>query len=420
MINQKGGFYVKIHKNMFDNLAHLSGKISNTACAVIGLNTLGVDKDIIEKAIELVGEDGSYGLYRKNTLKFYEEYLKRIREGKTDDRNIKYITDGYFDVYESLDDDIIETSFIVKSNVGFHLEPPDQKRLYDWLKERIPIGTATLLFLPGHISIVGKTGYSGDIFIIDPQLSGEGGKETLKSIRRQFTGSTMSVTRPVTGIHRGLEAVGKYLSYNFMNGMLDKDRRIAIPHRRILLDYREPQMPTEQIFKAPLLGRIPSVKLSVEEILGSLGLKKPLITIAKKAGKKGAREILNHIKNIEDTLGITAWEGIFIPEMFNISENYRELTYDLVGNVIDRQGLENPRDIEISIDKQIKEVFGERGPEIVKDAIIAGKIKNIEELGNFAKEFELDTQKGGSISYIKYLMKPRTNVIPGKFSLKNN
>ena len=82
-----------------------------------------------------------------------------------------------------------------------------------------------------------------------------------------------------------------------------------------------------------------------------------------------------------------------------------ELTYDLVGNVIDRQGLEN-LDIEISIDKQIKEVFGERGPKIVKDAI-AGKIKNIEELGNFAfKEFELDTQKGGSISYIKYLMKP--------------
>ena len=148
MINQNGGFYVKIHRNMFNNLVHLSGKISNTACAVIGLNTLGVDKDIIEKAIELVGRDGSEGLYRKSTLKFYEEYLKRIREGKTDDRNIKYITDGYFDIYESLDEEIVESSFTVPADVGFHLEPSDQKRLYDWLKERIPIGTATLLFLP--------------------------------------------------------------------------------------------------------------------------------------------------------------------------------------------------------------------------------------------------------------------------------
>ena len=53
MINQNGGFYVKTDKRMFNYLTHLSGEISNTACGVIGLNMLGVDKDIIEFGFNL-------------------------------------------------------------------------------------------------------------------------------------------------------------------------------------------------------------------------------------------------------------------------------------------------------------------------------------------------------------------------------
>ena len=413
MINQNGGFYVKTDKRMFNYLTHLSGEISNTACGVIGLNMLGVDKDIIESAIKLVGKETARGLYRDKILEFYQEYINRIKEGKTSDRNIKLISDTLIDPLDEISETILDKSENVPNDFPYILSTEQITYFYNWLKRRIPKGTATLFFVPGHVSIVGKTFNEEDIFVIDAQLGGEGGKETFKPINRQFTATTMSESRPVTGIHRGQENLGKYLNYFFSSAVLDKYRYIAIPHRRILLDYRPPQVPTEQIFPPFFLGRQPSVQFTVDEALANIGLKSGIIKVARDIGKKNAFEILKLVKQLENHSGKSFFSDEFIPEIFDIIHDYKPIAYELIGAAID-EGSRTPSSINNNIINEFKKALGESGPEIIKKAIEEGRVNKIEDLLLLTEE-----QTGSSRQlYLKELFKSRTNVKPGKFALK--
>ena len=116
-----------------------------------------------------------------------------------------------------------------------------------WLKQHIPEGYITMIGIPGHWVILGRTRNRGDLIIIESQQGGDGG-----------VGSTYSCGN--AGIYIGDREVIQYLEDTFRNsGDIFDNADIYVPNQSIGISAVEPKYQEERYVK-PLsrLARQPS------------------------------------------------------------------------------------------------------------------------------------------------------------------
>lgn len=207
MSNQKGGVYVKLTSEMQKQLHEVRTSSSNNACGACAINSMGLSEDIV---LGLRDDAERYdGVTRDDMLQALRNYADEVTSDwssraiiRNDGREIEWISSENFKDY-----------IITNEN---------KEKLKKWLKKNIPSGYATVIYIPGHFTVIGKTAVQENLFIIEPQQGGEEGY-----------GSEYDVDG--TGIYEGDEQVIKYLADNHKIQCKWGDHRYYIPKPGLLL-----------------------------------------------------------------------------------------------------------------------------------------------------------------------------------------
>ena len=246
MINQKGGVFVRLSKKQLERLYEVRKPSSNTACGANALNILGLDFDIIQT----LGEGGRSGESQRQVLEQLRRFINKVGRRET----YRYVDQSYSGRLEWID----SMAFSVPlSKSGKYKKAPTNKernmwkgwtitekaRIISWLKSNIPVGYITILGIPGHWVVVGRTANEGELIIIESQ---QGGQEGWKS----------QYTHGGAGIYIGNEAV-EYLEETFRSQGDAWDNWLIIPSQVMLLDAAEPAYQCEASIK-PNMSRQPS------------------------------------------------------------------------------------------------------------------------------------------------------------------
>lgn len=362
MINQKGGVFVRLSNYQIEKLYEVRKRRSNDACGANAFNILGIDRDIIETMRE---GRRTYGTSEDKTLQQLRRFVNKVRRKETDDKRITiwdlempliWLKSPKYPTPRSKKGHKMPSE---SDRMVWEGWTPDQRdQVKGWLKGRIPKGYITIIGTPGHWVIAGRTKNKGDLIIIESQQGGEGG-----------VGSTYDCGR--AGIYLGDSEVIDYIEEDFQfSGNIHDSNEIYLPNAVIGLSAVNPQY-KEEDYILPLLTLPRQISTWSQD--GSMSQQKPKKPFGDGSGPFGKPQ-----KPFPQSVGLdgsspfphhSPWHPTGGP--------YKPSSVDLLAP-------HNFGDIStiFDIDKQKK-----------------------------------DTWKGGGFS-IEELMKPRTKVIPGKFSLK--
>jgi len=228
MSNQKGGVYVKLTPEMQNQLHEVRTSSGNNACGACAVNSMGLSEDIVLGLRDDAERDD--GVTRHVMLQALRNYADEV----TSDWSSR----------EIISNDGREIEWIYSENFkDYIITNRNKQKLKKWLKKNIPSGYATVIFIPGHFTVIGKTAVHENLFIIEPQQGGEEGY-----------GSEYDVDG--TGIYEGDEQVIKYLADNHKNQCPWGGHRYYIPKPGLLLGAgRTQHIPDQGEIFYPSLGR---------------------------------------------------------------------------------------------------------------------------------------------------------------------
>jgi hypothetical protein len=229
--NQCGGFHTKLSKDMNSSLYEVSG-YHNSFCGACVLNYFGVYNTILEDIFNRANLGPARGVYQDEILSAMNDHATWIRDIHPD---IIIKDNKKPTVWEKLE--------IIGEMEG------EQKRLSDsdianmWrFFNKVPKGFATIMYLPGHWTVLGRSAVKGDPLIIETQQG--------DSLEAGDIGSA--------GIYVGRESIleyidsftfeGKYGDILISSGNIQlepppsatwTDQRSLVPHMERELSYKE-------------------------------------------------------------------------------------------------------------------------------------------------------------------------------------
>ena len=244
MFNQKGGVFVRLSSKQLERLYEVRKPTTNTACGANALNVLGLDYEIIQT----MGEGGRSGTSAQQAIENLQRFVNNVRRGERPDRIV--------------DDDYGRKLIWVKSqglsvprsknrrkdpsNKERHQwtgwKPAEKKKIKQWLNKNIPEGYITILGIPGHWVVVGRTAGQGNLIIIESQ---QGGSEGIGS----------NYDCGFAGVYIGEREVMEYLERIFrVQGYNDGDNNLIIPNKVMFINAAEPEYQEERYVEP--LGRL--------------------------------------------------------------------------------------------------------------------------------------------------------------------
>jgi hypothetical protein len=258
VINQTGGVFVRLSNLQLRRLYEVRKEYTNDACGANAFNILGIDSDIVE-TMRLGFRDTGVG--HEQARQQLQRFVKKIRRREADDhieREIDWdeeagvewiISSEYPTPISSRGRDEYPSQRDRNNWIGWNQKT--KNGIKRWLKQHIPEGYITMIGIPGHWVILGRTRNRGDLIIIESQQGGDGGRE-----RRP--GATYSCGN--AGIYLGDREVIQYLEDIFRNsGDIFDNADIYVPNQSIGISAVEPKYQKER-YVDPLsrLARQPS------------------------------------------------------------------------------------------------------------------------------------------------------------------
>ena len=247
MFNQKGGVFVRLSSKQLERLYEVRKPTTNTACGANALNVLGLDYEIIQT----MGEGGRSGTSAQQAIENLKRFINKVRRGETD----RVVDDDYGGKLNWVE----SQRFSVPISKHKKDDPSDEERrdwrgwgdkeknkIKQWLNKNIPVGYITILGIPGHWVVVGRTAGQGNLIIIESQQGGSGGIGS-----RYDCGGA--------GVYFGEREVMEYLENTFRDQGYKNDNNLIIPNKIMFIDAAEPEY-REERYVEPLrrLPRQPS------------------------------------------------------------------------------------------------------------------------------------------------------------------
>ena len=228
--NQCGGFHTKLSKDMNSSLYEVSG-YHNSFCGACVLNYFGVYDTILESIFNINETDHMRGIHQDEILKAMNDHATWIRNIHPD-IIIK-------DTKKPTTWDKLEIVGEIKGGKK-NLSDSDIESMWRFFN-KVPKGFATIMYLPGHWTILGRSAVKGDPIIIETQQG--------NSLEPGDIGSA--------GIYVGKEAVLLYIDSFSFDG---EDDYILISSGNIQLEPPESATWTEQRSLVPHMERELSYK----------------------------------------------------------------------------------------------------------------------------------------------------------------
>tara|TARA_Y100000385_G_scaffold291597_1_gene370570 strand:- start:3423 stop:4412 length:990 start_codon:yes stop_codon:yes gene_type:complete len=227
---QVGGFHTKLSKDMNSALYEVSG-FHNSFCAACVLNYFGVYNTILEDIFNIGSSDAYRGIHQTEVLSAMNDHATWVRSIHPDiiiKDNKKPTTWEHLQIAGHMEG---ESKLLLDSDI---------ENMWRFFK-KVPKGFATIMYLPGHWTVLGRSAVKGEPIIIETQQG--------DSLEPGDIGSS--------GIYVGREAVLSYVdSFTFEGDYGD----ILISSGNIQLEPPESATWTEQRSLIPILQRELSYK----------------------------------------------------------------------------------------------------------------------------------------------------------------